>query len=199
MQFPQAQLESFGLKNISQEIREEHQNLLWAELVIIQFPMWLYSMPAILKGWCERVLTEGFAHQPSKNKWFEKGGLAGTRLLLSITMNGKMESFTKKGRHGKIETILWPIMNAFWFSGFEIIKPFLSFNVVKQTDEYRNAILEHATEYALSAKTEPLIKIHPLNDYDKEGRLKAKVKPITPAQQTSSDNFDFLTSTKFKN
>ncbi len=37
------------------DIEVEQEKLLWADAVIFQFPMWWFSMPAILKGWFERV------------------------------------------------------------------------------------------------------------------------------------------------
>src|SRR5690349_25065224 len=38
----------------SEDIAREQQKLLWADAVILQFPLWWFSMPAILKGWVER-------------------------------------------------------------------------------------------------------------------------------------------------
>ena len=34
----------------------------WADAVLLQFPLWWFSMPAILKGWVERVYAYGFAY-----------------------------------------------------------------------------------------------------------------------------------------
>ncbi len=39
----------------SPDIAAEQQKLRWADAVILQFPLWWYSMPAILKGWVDRV------------------------------------------------------------------------------------------------------------------------------------------------
>ena len=42
-------------------IRECQEALSWAEHVVILFPLWLGSMPALLKGFLEQVLRPGFA------------------------------------------------------------------------------------------------------------------------------------------
>jgi NAD(P)H dehydrogenase (quinone) len=55
--------------------------LLQADLVILQFPIWWGSFPAILKGWIERVCAYGFAYSPDKQ-------LAGKQLMLSVTTGG---------------------------------------------------------------------------------------------------------------
>ncbi|WP_025695322.1 NAD(P)H-dependent oxidoreductase, partial [Paenibacillus durus] len=36
------------------DVALEQQKLLAADAVILQFPLWWFSMPAILKGWVER-------------------------------------------------------------------------------------------------------------------------------------------------
>ena len=136
VQFPKAQLESFINNTTSSDIKNEHDNIEWSDIIILQFPLWLYGMPAILKGWCDRVLSEGFAHQPQKNLWFNKSKLNKKKILLSITTNGKKNTFSNNGRHGSMNIILWPIINAFAFSGLKIIKPFIAFDVIR-----RNALI----------------------------------------------------------
>lgn len=63
------------------EIRTEQNKLKQADLVILQFPIWWGSFPAILKGWIERVCGYGFAYGPAKQ-------LAGKKLMLSVTTGG---------------------------------------------------------------------------------------------------------------
>lgn len=44
------------------EVAREQAKVREADLVIFQFPVWWFSMPAILKGWVDRVLSKGFAY-----------------------------------------------------------------------------------------------------------------------------------------
>ena len=44
------------------DVAAEQHKLLRADLVIFQFPLWWFSMPAIMKGWFERVYAYGFAY-----------------------------------------------------------------------------------------------------------------------------------------
>ena len=37
------------------DIAAEQDKLRWADAVILQFPLWWFTMPAILKGWIDRV------------------------------------------------------------------------------------------------------------------------------------------------
>ncbi|KAA8596163.1 hypothetical protein FQN60_011454 [Etheostoma spectabile] len=43
------------------DIVAEQRKVEEAELVIFQFPLYWFSVPAIMKGWMDRVLTQGFA------------------------------------------------------------------------------------------------------------------------------------------
>lgn len=42
-------------------VSEQVENLKWAEAVVFVYPTWWYGLPAMLKGWLERVLVPGFA------------------------------------------------------------------------------------------------------------------------------------------
>ena len=43
----------------SADIAGEQEKLRWADAVIFQFPLWWFSMPAIMKGWFDRVWLPG--------------------------------------------------------------------------------------------------------------------------------------------
>ncbi|MBL42331.1 MAG: hypothetical protein CMM49_06725 [Rhodospirillaceae bacterium] len=187
VQFPKAQLDSIINNTTSSDIEYEHKNIQWSDIIILQFPLWLYGMPAILKGWCDRVLSEGFAHQPSKNLWFDKSLLNKKKILLSITTNGKRETYSSKGRHGSINIILWPIINAFAFSGINIIKPFISFDVIRCGQIQRKSMIEKLKKYTENINNAELVKIHKLNDYETNGLLKNNISPMTAGQQKPDD------------
>src|SRR5688572_22145541 len=60
--YARASKAAFADGSQTSDIAAEQQKLLWADAVIFQFPMWWFSMPAILKGWVERVFAYGFAY-----------------------------------------------------------------------------------------------------------------------------------------
>lgn len=47
---------------LADDVVEEQRKVAAAELLVFQFPLWWYGVPAILKGWFDRVLTNGFAY-----------------------------------------------------------------------------------------------------------------------------------------
>lgn len=48
---------------IPASVRIEQEHLLWAENILFIFPTWWGGMPAILKGYIDRVFTNGFAFE----------------------------------------------------------------------------------------------------------------------------------------
>src|SRR5690606_20152940 len=52
---------AFDTGTLTPDVRAEQEKLLWADTVIFQFPLWWYTMPAILKGWFDRVFKIGRA------------------------------------------------------------------------------------------------------------------------------------------
>jgi NAD(P)H dehydrogenase (quinone) len=47
------------MNGFSEEIESEIRKLEWCDLMIWQFPLWWFGLPAVLKGWVDRVLAMG--------------------------------------------------------------------------------------------------------------------------------------------
>lgn len=183
--FSVEQRAAFESGSTSPDIFAEHEKIIWADHIIFQFPMWYYGLPAILKGWFDRVLSEGFAHAPPR--WFDNGPMAGKRAMLSLTTNGKPAGYAENGRHGAMEVLVWPIHNALRFCGFDVLPPFVAYDVVRGDDARRREILSaYGDRLRGLARDEPL-PFHGLDDYDRDGRLKAGVEPRTAAQRPRRD------------
>lgn len=57
-----ASKQAFEADALTEDVKAEIEKLLWADLLILQFPLWWFTMPAILKGWVDRVFAYGFAY-----------------------------------------------------------------------------------------------------------------------------------------
>ncbi|NHJ39023.1 MAG: NAD(P)H-dependent oxidoreductase, partial [Asgard group archaeon] len=47
--------------NENEEIKKYQQDIKWAQIICIIHPVWWYGPPAIMKGYIEKIITEGFA------------------------------------------------------------------------------------------------------------------------------------------
>jgi len=114
------------------DILREQEKLLWADKVIFQFPLWWFSMPAIMKGWVERVYTYGFGYgvgEHSDVRWgdrYGEGTLAGKRAMLVVTAGGWQSHYGPRGINGAVDDLLFPIHHGIlYYPGMEVLPPFL--------------------------------------------------------------------------
>ena len=131
----------------SEDIALEQDKLLWADAVILQFPLWWYSMPAILKGWVDRVYAYGFAYgvgEHSDAYWgdrFGEGTLVGKRAMLVVSAGGWESHYGPRGINGPIDDILFPINHGIlYYPGFDVLPPFVIYRTGR-TDEDRFATI----------------------------------------------------------
>ena len=159
----------------SEDIAVEQQKLLWADTVILQFPMWWFSMPAILKGWIDRVYAHGFAYgvgEHSDLRWgdrYGEGSLAGKRAMLVVTTGGWESHYSARGINGPIDDILFPIQHGIlYYPGFEVLPPFVVYRT-SRVDEARFEMIRDELGRRLDAlATTAPIAFRPQNggDYD---------------------------------
>ena len=128
--------QAFAAGNLTADVKAEQEKLLWADTLILQFPLWWYSMPAILKGWVDRVYAFGFAYgvgEQSDTHWgdrFGEGTLAGKRAMLVVTVGGWATHYAPRGVNGPIEDILFPINHGIlYYPGYTVLPPFVAYRV----------------------------------------------------------------------
>lgn len=125
----------------SEDIAREQDKLKWADAVILQFPLWWFSMPAIMKGWVERVYAYGFAYgvgEHSDTRWgnrYGEGSLAGKRAMVIVTAGGWESHYSPRGINGPIDDVLFPIQHGMlYYPGFDVLPPFVIYRTGKMND-----------------------------------------------------------------
>jgi len=88
-------------QSIAADIQAELDKLLWADLLILNFPIFWFSAPAMLKGWIDRVLVSGVCY--GGKRFYDQGGLAGKRALVTVTLGGREHMFGEGAIHGPLE------------------------------------------------------------------------------------------------
>ncbi|XP_069117200.1 ribosyldihydronicotinamide dehydrogenase [quinone]-like [Argopecten irradians] len=128
---------------LNDEIKAEVNKLRRADLIIFQFPMYWFSVPAILKGWFDRVLIAGFAFA-FPNNIFDNGLLKGKRAILSLTTSGSETMYSDRGISGDIRVTLWPIhYGTLRFCGFDVMQPQVSFSPGFSPESKRKEMLDN--------------------------------------------------------
>lgn len=114
----------------SPDIVGEIQKLQIAEIVLFVAPIWWFSVPAIMKGWFDRVLAMGVAWDGGRI--YEKGLLRGKQAMLIVSAGGPGEYYQTNGLHKAIpEQILHPINHGtLAYCGMNVHEPFVALNVL---------------------------------------------------------------------
>ncbi|MCX5215114.1 NAD(P)H-dependent oxidoreductase [Kitasatospora sp. NBC_00240] len=165
---------------LSPDIAAEQEKVRWADAVILQFPMWWFSVPAILKGWIDRVFTFEFAHGPSVPPPYSEGALAGRRALLAVTVGARESAFSDRGVHGPLADVLHPLQHGlFWFTGMAPLEPFAVYGSVDVAEERFAAVREAYGRRLGGLFTEAPVPFRSLTggDYDHGMRLLPGVEP----------------------
>lgn len=164
------------------DIQSELDKLLACDFLILQFPLWWFSVPAIMKGWLDRVFVNGTVY--GNGKRFDTGGLRGKKAMLAISTGCYPQMVEPDGLLGPLDTILWHLHHgSFAYAGLAALPPFMSWSIHYTTPERREQYLaEYAARMRALQTTEPLFS-HPLSDFGADWRLKPGVTPRSAAHR----------------
>ncbi|MFD2859925.1 NAD(P)H-dependent oxidoreductase [Salininema proteolyticum] len=149
------------------------RGLLEADLVILQFPLWWFSMPAILKGWIDRVFTRDFAYGSLPR--YGNGPLAGKKALVTTFTGGAESHFGERGVNGGIEDLLHHVLHGtLYFTGFAVLPPFVTHSAVHVNDDQYAAIAERYRKRLIGIESDEPIpyRAEAGGDYDEARQLK---------------------------
>lgn len=144
-------------QSIAADIQAELDKVLWADLLILNFPIFWFSAPAMLKGWIDRVLVSGVCY--GGKRFYDQGGLAGKHALVTVTLGGREHMFGEGAIHGPLEDMLRPILRGtLAYVGYEVLAPFVAWHVPYISDEARREfLLGYAGRLKGLAEEQPLV------------------------------------------
>lgn len=166
------------------EIRTEQDRIRAADVLVLQFPLWWFGMPAILKGWIDRVFVEGFAYgvrgDDGRTRRYGDGVLAGKRAQVITTTGGPGPAFGPRGINGELEQLLFPLLHGtLFYAGASVLPPLL----IAGADRFHDQHWSEASA-ALRTRLSGLETVSPLpyraqhgGDYDDRLVLRTEVAP----------------------
>ena len=114
------------------DIEAEQERLLAHDAIILQFPIYWYATPALLKEWQDLVLEYGFAYGPGGTS------LTGKILLPAVTAGGAQEMYQETGRnHFTIRQLLAPLEQTASLCLMRYLPPFVLHGAHKARDDGR--------------------------------------------------------------
>lgn len=174
--FSLAREQTVAMENglIAPDIAAEQDKLIRADFVIFQFPVWWFGMPAILKGWADRVFARGFAYLPGRK--YDTGMFKGKLAMLAATTGTSADTYSPDGIDGDILTVFWPIHNGLLrYTGFDVLPPYVAYMPAREDEETRARQLTAYRQRLDAVRHTPRLFFHPAEDYGPNERLKPGV------------------------
>jgi len=113
------------------DINAEQQALMKADVVVLQFPFYWYSVPALMKKWIDDVFAFNFAFGPEGDKLKDK------EFILSFTIGGPAESYDPLGyNHFSIVDMIRPLQQLAYLANMNYRQPVYTHRMVYIPDVY---------------------------------------------------------------
>ena len=149
------------------ELEEEMRKLERCDLLIFSFPLWWFGLPAILKGWVDRVVA--YKRFYGGGVWYDVGKGRGKRAMIAMTTGGEEQLFGSLGLHPSLENILRPIhQGIFWFNGYSPLPPFVAYAAGRVTDAKRHDYLAAWKKRLPGLFEEAPLRYPPIAEFDPE-------------------------------
>ena len=147
------------------DIAEELALLNQCDLLILNFPLYWFSLPAILKGWIDRVFLSGVVY--GGRNFYDRGLMKGKRAWLTFTLGGREHMFGDDAIHGDLDTMLRPVLRgSLGYAGFDVLKPFAAYHVPYISQEARVEMMEQLDVAVDGLASRDLLPYPSLNDFD---------------------------------
>ncbi len=112
------------------DIQEEQAALLRADVIVVQFPLYWSTFPAVLKKWIDDVFTYGFAFGPDGSKLKDK------KLVFSITAGATADSYSENGfNFMPLSVYQQAFEHAFRAAEMDIVDTIVTFEMNANPDE----------------------------------------------------------------
>lgn len=121
------QRHAYKSDTLSAEVARHIMMLERADFVLFQFPIWWHSVPAMLKGWVDRVFVSGGLYTSTKR--YDQGHFKGKIAMCSATIGAPQEAIGLGCRGGSIDQLFWSTQYSLHYMGFKVLPPFLATSV----------------------------------------------------------------------
>lgn len=135
----------------SPDIEKEIEKLKSSEIIILHFPLWWGSTPAVLKGWIDRIFAMGVAWDSRAR--YDTGLLKGKSILCVITTGDPESFYTPQGQHhASVEQHLYSLLHStFALCGMTVFHPYVIYDTTAGSQQNIEAAIETYRTEVLSS------------------------------------------------
>ena len=120
----------FQSGEIPADIKTEQEHIRWADIITFIYPIWWVGLPAMIKGYIDRVYSYGFAYAAAE--WGPVGLLTDKKVIIFNTQGATKEIYDSEGMFDAIRKT--SDRGIFNFCGIEVLEHRF-FAAVPSTDD----------------------------------------------------------------
>jgi NAD(P)H dehydrogenase (quinone) len=168
---------AFARDALAPDIAREVRNVLDCDVLAFTFPLFWFGVPAILKGWIERVFLAGPFY--GGRRIYGRGGLVGKRAFAAFSLGARAHMFGPGAIHGELETGMLRhfFQGTLGYVGLSVHRPFVAYHVPYVDDDRRRAMLGDLRTYVRTLDTQPIFPMPDLDAFDEVLAPKAGIGP----------------------
>ncbi|GGD70383.1 NAD(P)H-dependent oxidoreductase [Caballeronia grimmiae] len=163
---------------LAPDVQRELDALLISDTLILVFPLYWFSVPALIKGWFDRCFMPGALY--GGKRLYDRGGMTGKRAAVGITLGGREHMFGPQGIHGDLAggMLRHLLQGTLGYVGYQVIEPFFAWHVPYCSDAERARMLAQWCVLVETLNEQPHIPMPRLGDYDEV--LRPLSRPLMP-------------------
>jgi len=129
-----------------------------ADRVVLQFPLYWYSSPPVLKAWLDQVLLFGFAYGPGGDQ------LRNKELTLVISTGGPAQSYQAGSYNNfSMSELLVPYQQTAMMIGMTYLRPFVLHGALSRDPGALNASIPAVISHVTKPQPDPIAKLVQVN------------------------------------
>jgi NAD(P)H dehydrogenase (quinone) len=105
---------------VSDDVKTEQEYISWADQITFIYPIWWTGLPAVMKGYIDRIFSYGFAYRYDQG--IQKGLLKGKKAVIINTHGKSHEEYQQSGMDTALA--LTSDLGIFTYCGLEIARHF---------------------------------------------------------------------------
>lgn len=150
---------------LSADILQEVEKVRRCDLLVLTFPIYWFSVPAILKGWIDRVFVSGAFY--GGRRIYDHGGMTGKKALVCASLGGRQSMVCDGGIHGDLATMMRPLLQGtLGYVGFDVLEPFFAYHVPYVGNAERAEVLDDWRASLGTLAQRPRMQMPTLVDFD---------------------------------
>ncbi|RDV00853.1 NAD(P)H-dependent oxidoreductase [Trinickia dinghuensis] len=151
---------------LAADVRREVDALLASDTLILVFPLYWFSVPALIKGWIDRCFLSGALY--GGKRIYGRGGMVGKRAVIGVSLGGREHMFGPQGIHGELASgmLRHLLQGTLGYVGYEVLEPFFAWHVPYVSDSERANTLTRWCDFIDRLDRQPRIPMPRIEDYD---------------------------------